>query len=352
MAVVPYTPGAVQPGSAQAIEAQRRREEEEERRRAQAAEDQRVAIYGRTAPPGTPRPQGGSQGTTTVTGAPGPSGQSTQSYIDELRRKRAAGEPLTEAEAAILDTTPGPTTAVPVGPGSAAGWSGMGKSADALTALRDKFLAERAGIGGPAPTLDRTGSDRLGGMQLDQIGQLQRVASGLTPSIADAQRRSAMLDATQSILGTAAASRPGELGGGQRAAFRALSDAGRRAGLDSALVKANEVSQAQGQIGQLLGSARGAENQLALGNLDSSLRSRGMDIDQSLGLGKLGLEAQTTESETRLREAQINDLREKIDFAYAQLAQERDEGRRKMWMDMITSTVGALAGVGAAAAGA
>lgn len=222
---------------------------------------------------------------------------------------------------------------------------------DPLRDLRDKFLAERDQIPGTAPQLDRGRVDQSRGLMLDQVGQLQGIANGTTPSIADAQRRAAMLDSSQSILGTAAAGAPRLGAGSLRTAFRSLSDAGRRAGLDASLVKANEMSQARGQIGSLLGNVQTGDIQTGQLGLDSQLRSRGMDIDQSLGLGKLGLEAQTTESETRMREAQIQNLRDQIDFAYAKLAQEKDEGRRKMWMDFITSTVGALAGLGAVAAG-
>src|SRR5688500_3137369 len=154
----------------------------------------------------------------------------------------------------------------------------------ALTALRDKFLAERGGVGGAPPRLDQGQSDQIRGLQLDQYAQLQRMASGQAPSIADAQRRAAMFDASQSAMGLVGA-QPGDAGA-SRAALRQLSDNARRAGLDASLVKANEISQAQGQIGALLGSTRTADNQLALGSVDASLRSRGLDVEQSLGLGK------------------------------------------------------------------
>jgi hypothetical protein len=221
----------------------------------------------------------------------------------------------------------------------------------ALTDLRDKFLLERGQVTDTRPTLDRSQSDQVCELQLGQASNLQGVIAGTTPSVADAQRRAAMLDANQNILGLAAAAPPSAGGGSRRAAFRQLSEGGRRVGLDSALIKANEVSQANQQLGSLLGQTRTADNQLSIEDAGNALKARGLGIEERMGLGKLGLDAQTTESETQLRTAQIQNMQDQLDFAYAQLDQAKDEAERNRWFGVIGSILGAAGGVGAAAVG-
>jgi hypothetical protein len=161
-----------------------------------------------------------------------------------------------------------------------------------------------------------------------------------------------MLDANQNVLGLAATARPGDGGGARRAAFRQFSDSGRRAGLDAAMVKATEASQARGQIGGILDQTRGADVNLSLADLRAGIDNRGQTIEERMGLGRLGLDAQTVESETRLRESQIEDLKGKLKFAYDQLAQQKDQAGKDRWAGIITGIVGALGGAGAAYVGA
>jgi hypothetical protein len=118
------------------------------------------------------------------------------------------------------------------------------------------------------------------------------------------------------------------------------------------MVKATEMSQARGQIGGILDQARGADVNLSLADLRAGIDNRGQTIEERMGLGRLGLDAQTVESETRLRESQIEDLKGKLKFAYDQLAQQKDQAGKDRWAGIITGIVGALGGAGAAYVGA
>lgn len=303
----------------------------------------------------------------------------------ELEDKKARGEPLTPEEEAYLspNNVGRPTQAIaPNG-----GWNGpvTNTGPNSLTDLRDRFLAERASTsayrpnqvaGDPASrvALDRADFQQARGMSLDHIRNLQDVAAGRVPSIADAQRRAAMLDATQSAYGLAAASAPSQGSGGLRSALRATQEGARRAGLDAAMIQAKEISDARSQIGgQLEGLRTGDQNvaiaeakrlqDLGISDADRALRAAttnsqtGLDayktyVDERAGLGKLGLEAEQTSSTTRLNEAKIEDMRNQLEFAYAQLAQAKSEAERNRWFGVVGSILGALGGVGAAAAGA
>jgi hypothetical protein len=271
----------------------------------------------------------------------------------------------------------------PMGPGGGTGESGL-PAPGSLTDLRDKFLQERAGVtpyapervsGGPAGVVGLQAGDinQTRSMGLEHLRTLQDVAAGRTPSVADAQRRAAMLDATQSAYGLAGAAAPSQGAGGLRAALRATQEGGRRSGLDAALIQAKEISDARGQIGGQLEGMRTADQNLALAeaarlqnlgitDADRALRAGetnsrlGLDayrasVEEKAGLGKLGLDAETTAAGTRLSEAKIQDMRAQLDYLYKKLEVETDMEKRKQTMAMIGTIVGAIGGVGAAAAG-
>lgn len=316
------------PGSAQdpAVVAEKQRREEEERKRREA---ELLAAGSGSAPSFGPQP-------VAPVAAPPPGltqGAPLKPGIQPANLGAVAPPP-----AGLQNTYP--YTPLLGGPGS---------TADPLRDLRDKFLAERAGVGGPAPTLATGPADQARGLLLDQAGRLGGIASGLTPSVADFQRQAALFDVNQTALGAAGGMR-GDAGA-SRTLFRSLGDQGRRVGIDAAAIKAGEMNQANALLGSLLGDVRAGDTDIAGKNLEAGLKSRGIDVEERTALGKLGLEAQTTESETRLREAQIKKLQDDIDFAYAQLKSETDAKKREFWGNVITSSIAAIAGVGAAAAG-
>jgi hypothetical protein len=284
-------------------------------------------------------------------------------YTKSVQAKAARGE-ATPEELAWLNSKGAPTQAI------APGWNGPVTSStgpNSLSALRDKFLAERDGVGHYDPgriganPAERSALEEARGRQLQHLDTLQGVASGVTPGVADAQRRAAVFDSTQSALGNAAAAAPTLGAGAFRATQRAVQEGGRRSGLDAGLIAAQEQAAARGQIGTVLDQVRGLDQTLAISDaeraqrgeglsVDAALKGRQLYIDERAGLGKLGLDAEGTASTTRLNEAKIEDMRAQLDFAYAQLAQAKSESERNRWFGVIGSILGGAAAVGSAAA--
>lgn len=230
--------------------------------------------------------------------------------------------------------------------------------------LRNRFLSERDAAG-PGPgypgakgfATDTTRSDVFRQRQLENLAALEAQARGEGPSVAAVQQRAGQMDINQNALGLAA----GGDAGSRRMAARTLSDNGRRNVLDASLLRNKEMMDARQLVGQQAGEGRLADIGIDTGNAnrftdaskanqEASLRNRQLTIEERQGLGNLGLNAQNTETQTAQAAAQIQNLKDQLKFAYDQLAQARDEAEKERWAKIITSTIGAIATVGAAGA--
>ena len=156
-----------------------------------------------------------------------------------------------------------------------------------------------AGRGAP-----QIGQSGFRGAQSGLVGMLQDRAAGRGPSAAQMQLKDAMgrnVSSQQALLAT------GGPGSARMASQQAGMTGGSLAG-QSAQLRANEMTQAQGLLGQVTGQARGQDLQRQGMMSDAELRSRGlndqqiarmrqMELDNArLGLqGSMGREANATQ---------------------------------------------------------
>lgn len=419
---MPGPTGGFSPSSSYA-EAERKRLEEEERKKEEERQRQEQAARENAGSAGLPfvsqKGTAGAQGLTNNTGV------NPNKFVKD---------------AVVKPDLP------PVTRGATPNWEGRYQegATKGLTDLRDQFLNERHNVSpypvGPVGTqntpviaLDRSGIDSDRGMALSNIGtlrdvsegrglattpteieeartmslshlkNLQDIASGKVPGVGDAQRAAAMAEAQQTAIGLAASGAAAGGGAGAlRAGLRSINEAGRRVGVDTALIAAKEAADARAGIGagienlrsadQAFGLARaaeqiGARNQIgsqienlrgadqglavseagrlqgvATSDVDRMLKADttsaqlGLDayktsVEEKAGLGKLGLESEQTASQTRLNEAKIQDMKDQLKFLYEKLRTETNVEERKQTFALIGSILGALGGVGAAAAG-
>jgi len=156
-----------------------------------------------------------------------------------------------------------------------------------------------AGRGAP-----QVGTSSFRGNQQGLVNMLNARAMGQGPSVAQRQLRDAMgrnISGQQALLATGGP-------GGARAAAQQASQVGSSLAGQSALLRANEITQAQGLLGQTLQGARGQDQQRNVAQSDMDLRSRGLNDAQiralremelrnsQLGLqGTMGLESERTQ---------------------------------------------------------
>lgn len=166
---------------------------------------------------------------------------------------------------------------------------------------RDLLQQADYAAGRGAPQIGRSG---FRGAQSGLVGMLQDRAAGRGPSAAQMQLKDAMgrnVSSQQALLAT------GGPGAARQASMQAGMAGGSLAG-QAAQLRANEMTQAQGLLGQVTGQARGQDLQREGMMSDAELRSRGlndqqiarmrqMELDNArLGLqGSMGLESQYTQ---------------------------------------------------------
>ena len=165
---------------------------------------------------------------------------------------------------------------------------------------RDLLQQADFAAGRQAPQIGQSGfRSAQGGL----VGMLQDRAAGRGPSAAQMQLKDAMgrnVSSQQALLAT------GGAGGARQASMQAGMTGGSLAG-QAAQLRANEMTQAQGLLGQVTGQARGQDLQRQGMMSDAELRSRGlndmqiarmrqMELDNArLGLtGSMGLEGERT----------------------------------------------------------
>lgn len=170
----------------------------------------------------------------------------------------------------------------------------QGPDAQRVRQAADVFYNQYKGLTpSPAPVISApTATDRTG--QQQALAAARAAAEGSVPSAAQAQLRRGVDEGVSNALGMAATlqgSRPGlALGAGLTAGQKAISSAG----ADAATLRAQE--QAAGRA-QLIDAAnafrsadigeRGQDIGVATTNAGNALQSRGLDINERLGLGNL-----------------------------------------------------------------
>ena len=156
-----------------------------------------------------------------------------------------------------------------------------------------------AGRGAP-----QIGTSSFRGDQQGLTRMLQERAAGRGPSMAQQQLRDALgrnVSTQQALLAT------GGPGGARQASMQAGALGGSLAG-QSSMLRAQEMTQAQGLLGQHLQGARGLDLQRATAQSDADLRSRGLNDQQIRAFrdmelrnaalqqqGTMGLEGQRTQ---------------------------------------------------------
>jgi hypothetical protein len=211
--------------------------------------------------------------------------------------------------------------------------------------LRDKLLDERktSSVGEAqrapvivAPKADQTQSNETRGYQMEGIRQLRDASMGLGPSVAQEQLRAQNLGIEQNTLGIAA----GGDAGSRRMATRSISDQKRAAGIDSSLLRAQEITDARTGLTNASGQARGQDITGANADADrlqsanetnagNALKNREIGVQERQGLGELALSAQGQETQTALVTAQIEQIKGEIAALKARIGLEQDAAKRQ-----------------------
>ena len=149
---------------------------------------------------------------------------------------------------------------------------------------RGRSLLQQADFAAGRGAPQIAGSQFRGGQQ-SLVDLLQARARGEGPSAAQMQLRDALgrnVSTQQALLAT------GGPGGARQASQQASQLGGSLAG-QSAQLRAQEISQAQGLLGQTLQGARGLDLQRSTAQSDAELRSRGLNDQQIARLRELEL---------------------------------------------------------------
>ena len=196
------------------------------------------------------------------------------------------------------------------------------------TKLRDQYSNLTPGQVAPiqATTLDQTQANQARGIAAGNLGALQGVASGATPTAADALLTRGTDEGARAATGLAAAYSRGNPGLALRAGLAGSENIYAKAAATAAEQKANEQAAARAQIGQLADAMRnadlsaasfnaGAANNVSAANQKAALEQQQINNQQQLGLGNLAANATTTP----LSAAQAN---EKLQFEANKANQE------------------------------
>lgn len=171
-----------------------------------------------------------------------------------------------------------------------------GPDAQRLRDAADTFMNQYKGAAPTAAPVVAAPSSTNSYDQRQALGIVRSAALGEQPSAAEGVLRKGVDEGVANSLGMAAAlqgNRPGlALGAGLTAAQRAISGSA----ADAATLRANEMAASRGQLVQAANdlragdlSERGQNIDVSKTNTGNELASRGMDINERLGLGDLAL---------------------------------------------------------------
>jgi len=159
-----------------------------------------------------------------------------------------------------------------------------------------------------AATIDAAPQAQFRTGQQGLATSLQSVIDGQAPSVAQMQGQRAAAENMAAQMSLAAGARGSNMALARRQAAANVGQLNARAGLDAALVRAQESATARGQLGGVLQQARGADlglateqaglqQQAASANLGADLQSRGMDLTEQSNLRRDTLAASQIEQD-------------------------------------------------------
>ncbi len=111
--------------------------------------------------------------------------------------------------------------------------------------------------------IDLNRADAVRGRELGLATSLEDTISGKTPSAAENQFKGALADVARNVSGKAATARGSDRAYARLTAGRDISDMGRRAASDAAMMRAGESATARGQLSSVLGGLRTSDVGLA-----------------------------------------------------------------------------------------
>jgi len=114
-----------------------------------------------------------------------------------------------------------------------------------------------------APTIDDTQAQQVRAQQLQHLQALQAAAAGQAPSVAQLQYQGAQRDIAAQQMGMAGQARGTAAVAARRDAMMNIGQGQQRAALDTAMLRAQEMAQARGQLGGALEGVRGADTSMA-----------------------------------------------------------------------------------------
>lgn len=182
--------------------------------------------------------------------------------------------------------------------------------------------------GRTAPTLDQTQANQFREQQMALAGDLLAASRGQGPSVAQEQLRqgtqanlAASVAAANSVRGPGAAA-----GAGQLLAGRA--NTGQQMAGQAALLRAEEVTQARGQLGGVLGQGRGQDLQGAEANLQAQQELQRQKDAMTQYYLSLGFDISRAEQAAQLEVERLNQA------SYYQTAANRGQ--------IVNNTIGAV----------
>lgn len=136
-------------------------------------------------------------------------------------------------------------------------------------------------------TINTGQSDADRAAQMGNLDQLERLASGQGPSVAENELKAALADVGQQQMGLAASARGSERAGARRGAIQAIGEKGFQAAKAGAAARAGEVLSARQQLTGALSDVRGADTALATeqARLTQQAQALQAQIDQALASG-------------------------------------------------------------------
>lgn len=187
-----------------------------------------------------------------------------------------------------------------------------------------------------SPTLNTSRADQFRDQQMALAGDLLAASRGEGPSVAQEQLRqgtegnlAAAVAAANSVRGAGAAAGAGQLIAGR-------TNAGQQMASDAALLRANEMTQARGQLGQVLGQGRGMDLDTANANLQAQQETQRQKDVMTLEFMRMGMD----EAQAQLQ----------ADLEMERLRQAAYEAQAERNQDLFSSLSGAAGSMLGAAA--
>ena len=159
--------------------------------------------------------------------------------------------------------------------------------------MQPGMAVAQQGLGATAAGLGMAAGARGG--QVDHTQRLTSAADGLAPSVAESQLRSGLAQGMQNNLAMAASARGSGSGAvlAQRQAMDANAALGARTNAQAAQLRAGEMAQARGELGQHLAVTRQGDLQSAgIGTQVAGIGTQMQGIGAQLGTAQAGLQQQ------------------------------------------------------------